>query len=80
MEWLLGISVVLNILFGLVIAGLIYGKLTADNEAFNAREEWRKWEERWYEVQGKLIDEHNLFISTSRGEYGRMLIKTHESK
>jgi len=78
MEWLLGISVVFNVLCGLFIAALIYGKITADNEAFHAREEWRKWEERWYEMQGKMIEEHNLFVSPLQGEYGRMLIKKHK--
>jgi len=77
MEWLLGISVVLNIIFCLFIAALLYGKVTADNEAFHAREEWTKWEARWYEVQGKLIEEHDLFASPIQGEYGRMIIKKH---
>ena len=40
MEWLLGF----NILFELLIAALIYGKIAADNEVFHAREEWRKRE------------------------------------
>ena len=78
MEWLLGISVVLNILLGLFVAALVFGKITADNEAFHAREEWKKWEERFYESQGILMNDHNLFLSPIQGEYGRMVIKKHK--
>ena len=78
MEWLLGISVVLNILFGLFIAALIYGKISADNEALHAREEWRRWEERFYEAQGKLLQDHNLFVAPTMGEFGKMIIKKHK--
>ena len=78
MEWLLGISVVLNVLFGLFIAALIYGKISADNEAFYAREEWRKWEERFYEAQGTLLRDYNLFVAPTMGEFGKMIIKKHK--
>ena len=65
MEWLLGISVVLNIVFALVIAFLIYGVITAQNEAFHSRQEWERWECRWYEIQALVSDKFNCHISPS---------------
>lgn len=77
MEWLLGISVVLNVVLALAAGLFMVLKIGSDNEAFHAREEWRRWEERFYEAQGRLLQDHNLFVSPTMGEFGKMLIKKH---
>ncbi len=38
------------------------------------REVRRRWELRFYEAQGMLIDKHNLFVSPTMGEFGKMTI------
>lgn len=75
MEWLLGISVILNIIFSLLAGLFLYLKVCADNEAFHAQEGWAKWELRFYEAQGMLLEDHNLFIAPTMGEFGKMTIK-----
>lgn len=42
-------------------------------------EQWQKWERLWSEVQGELLENHNIFISSSKGAYGKMLIEKKES-
>jgi hypothetical protein len=78
MEWLLGISVVFNVVLALFAGVVMVYKIAADNEAFHAREEWRRWEERFYEAQGKLLQDHNLFVAPTMGEFGKMIIKKHK--
>ena len=65
MEWLLGISVVFNILLSLLIAALIYGVVNAQNEAFHNHQRWEEWEGRWWEMQAFISDEFNCHISPS---------------
>ena len=65
MEWLLGISIVVNILFALIIAAAIYNVVTAQNEAHHNHEQWAKWENRWYEAQALVHKEFNCHISPS---------------
>jgi hypothetical protein len=79
MEWLLGISVVFNVLLALLAGFLMVLKVGAENETFHAREEWGKWERRFYEAQGTLLEEWDLYVSHTRGAYGKMLIE-HNSK
>lgn len=75
MIWLLSISVVLNILLALVIAGLTFSKVSSDIAAEFSREQWMKWEGRFYEAQGILIEKYKLYIFTTKGAYGKMLIE-----
>lgn len=72
---LLVISVILNILLSLSIAVLVYGVFTVEQKAKHAMQEWRKWEERFYEAQSKLLEEHNIFVSLFNGKYEKMVIK-----
>jgi hypothetical protein len=74
MEWLLGLSVVLNIIFALAIAALMYGIVSAQNEAFHNHTEWAKWEQRWYEVQALISQKLDMHISPS-GMNTKMKIK-----
>lgn len=78
MEWLLGVSVVLNIVLSLALAVLIYLLVGYMNDASFNRSEWERWEDRFYTVQGKLVDDHNLFVSVNGGEYGEMVIKEYK--
>jgi hypothetical protein len=78
MEWLLFFSVLLNILFLVVIAGLVYAKGSLDADCEFARAEWRRCENMFYEAQGKLLQERNLFIAPTMGEFGKMIIKEHK--
>jgi hypothetical protein len=77
MEWLLVISVIINIVLALLTGFFAVLKMRSDNEAFHATQEWKRWEERFYEAQGKALDEHGLFISPTMGEFGKMVIKKH---
>lgn len=62
MEWLLGISVVFNILLLMVIVYFIWvvGELKGFGDM--CHKQWEEWETRYYKIQYKLIEEHNLFI------------------
>ena len=77
MEWIIGISVLFNIVLALLMSFLIYGLMSAKDEAYHNHQEWGKWEQRFYEAQGILIDDHDLFLSAVQGAYGQMLIKKH---
>lgn len=78
MEWLLGISVILNILLALAIAALIYGLLTAQNEAFHHHQQWETWEGRWHELQALVSEKFNCHVSPS-GLKTQIELKPHKS-
>ncbi len=65
MVWFLGVSVVLNILLALGVACLVYGVITAQNEAFHNHQEWSKWELRWYEAQAIVSEKLDHHLSPS---------------
>jgi hypothetical protein len=65
MEWLLGISVVVNIILALTIAFLVHSVITAQNEAHHNLQEWSRWENRWYELQSLVSDKFKCHVSPS---------------
>lgn len=75
MEWFLGVSVVLNILLLALVSILTYLKVNSDNEALYYLTEYKRWEERFYEAQAMALEEYDLFIAPTMGEYGSMIIK-----
>ena len=79
MEWMLFFSVLLNIVFLVVIAAFIYAKGALEADQQYIRSEWEKWESRFYEAQGKLLQEHDLFIAPTMGEFGKMVIKNQKA-
>ena len=42
-------------------------------------EQWQEWERLWLEVQGELLEHHNIFISSAKGAYGKMLVEKREN-
>ena len=68
-------SLILNIvLLAGLVAMLIWGYANKSDAELHM-EQWKRWEGLWYEAQGKLSDEHGLYLSSCSGEYGRMVIK-----
>ena len=57
MAWLLGISVVLNLILLALVGWGFCLKLIADQEAEFYRSQWEKWECRWWEAVLLVKDE-----------------------
>ena len=77
--WLI-ISLVANIILLVAVIVLLLWSYSNKSDCEIYHVEWSKWEQRWYEAQAKLLDEHNLFLSLFGSKYGKMSITKHDEE
>jgi hypothetical protein len=70
----IAISLAVNVITMLALLVLLVLYFNATNEVNFCRQEWSKWERRWYETQG-LLSEMDIKLFATMGKFGNMLIK-----
>lgn len=64
MTFFLVASVILNLLLlVIIIIGVVNHFILKHNNEF-IMDEWRKWEENWYQAQEILMNKYDLFLNT----------------
>ncbi len=74
MEWILGFSVLFNIvlLLALLVTVISLFNQKAENALYLGQ--WDKWEGIFHKCQGLMLDRYGLFISATGGRHGEMEI------
>lgn len=74
MVWILGISVIFNILLLIVIVFLTVAFYEHKHLSVFYHEQWDIWEQRWYTAQSLVSDEYDQHLSID-GIHSEMKIK-----